>query len=55
MTTKLLRPGYAGYLQPAEVQYILHALRGSQRLRDRWGINPTVHNAATLIRRVAMG
>ena len=45
MTTKLLRPGYAGYLQPAEVQYILHALRGSQRLRvgdadiwkDPWG------------------
>jgi hypothetical protein len=38
---KLLEPGWAGELSPAELAYIKSELKKSPSLRRRWGFRPT--------------
>jgi len=37
---RLLRPGWAGDLTPAECRYLLTRIKRSKRLQERWGILP---------------
>lgn len=41
LSDKLLQPGWAGYLNPAEMAYIKSELRRSPSLKRRWGFRPT--------------
>ena len=52
---KLLEPGYWGYLEDVELEFIQSALQNNSRLSYAWGFQPVQKTRASdAIRRVAM-